>query len=59
MYRFTWMSNKWQGMEINDLQDEVANLEEFVTSGEPVLLIDNLEDLEMLNIAVGEVVVYD
>lgn len=59
MYRFTWLSNKWQGIWMDDLEDEQENIKEFLCSGESVLLISDLEDLEDLGIDRDEVIVYE
>ena len=44
---------------MDDLEDEQENIKEFLCSGESVLLISDLEDLEDLGIDRDEVIVYE
>ncbi len=64
MIRLVWMSNQWKGMEVtvDDEQtqlQEMDNIQEFISTGEPVLIVEDLEDLEELGIDPDEVVIFE
>lgn len=48
MYRVTKLSNKYYGVEIADIADEVDNIADFLSNGDVVILGDTLEDIAVL-----------
>lgn len=48
MIRITKMSGKFYGIELpDDPQDAMNEIEEFVSQGEPVIIVASVEDLSM------------
>lgn len=45
MYRVIVLSGKPWALEIDQVEDDLDNIEEFVSSGGVVLLVDDLSDL--------------
>lgn len=56
MLRVMKMSGKWYGIN-SDLtdDDEIKNIEVFVSEGTPIILVNDLSDLEDLGIDASEV----
>lgn len=50
MFRVTVLSGKAYAVQVDDLMDDEDNIEEFVASGDVVLLCEDLEDLEPFGI---------
>lgn len=50
MIRIVKTSYKYYGKEITSIEDDTDNIFEFVTNGEPVILVQSLEDLYELGI---------
>lgn len=46
MYRIVKLSGKYYGCKIDDLEDDLENIEIFVSEGTPVILCDEIEDAE-------------
>lgn len=58
MYRILVTRSGLLARKIDDLHEETDDIEEFVTSGEPVILVDELDDLygfDLLDIDVDEI----
>ena len=58
MYRVLVTRTGLFARKIDDLYEEADDIEEFVTSGEPVILVDELDDLygfDFLDINVDEI----
>ena len=59
MIRLVRMSGTWYGITIEteyDLEDDAENIHVLVEAGDPVILVDDLEQVEELGICVDEVV---
>lgn len=46
MIRIVKMSNKYYGIEIDSIEDDLENIKDFIDQGTPVILVNDLEDLE-------------
>ena len=55
MYRVVKISNKYYGVEIDSVDDDIENMEGFIETGDPVILCDELEDLEIFGIDETEI----
>ena len=55
MIRVTKMSGKWYGIKIFSLMKDHDNIMQFIREGTPVVIVDNLEDVEELGINPAEV----
>jgi len=44
-YRATMMSMKWYAIEIDSVEDDAENIEEFASQGTAVVIVDDLEVL--------------
>jgi hypothetical protein len=43
MYRMTLMSGKWYSVEINNIDDDIENITDFIESGDIVALTDDID----------------
>ena len=55
MIRIVVMRSGYFGLEIPSVKDDLENIEEFVSSGETVILVDSLDALSQIGIEVAEV----
>ena len=56
MIRIVKMTNKYYGIKIDSIDDkEIENIEFFVNDGIPVILVNELDDLTVLDIEEFEV----
>lgn len=54
MIRIVGMT-KMYGTTISSIEDDLDNIMEFVNNGEPVILVNDIEDLERLDIDPNDV----
>ena len=59
MYRVVKISNKYYGVEIDSVEDDMKNIESFIETGDPVILCDELDDLEIFDIDMSEIKMID
>jgi len=63
MYRLVKMSDKWYGVEVSDLysltDDELEDISIFVGEGTPVMLVDDLSDLENIGLSADDIEVVE
>lgn len=50
MIRVVQLSGKYYGKKIFSIEDDLENIEIFVKEGTPVILVDDISDLENLDI---------
>lgn len=50
MIRVVQLSGKYYGKKIFSIEDDLENIEIFVNEGTPVILVDDISDLENLDI---------
>ncbi len=55
MYRVIKIRGKFYGIEIDSIDDDIENIEGFIETGDPVILCDELEDLEIFGIDETEI----
>jgi len=57
MYQVVRLSGKYYALDVTnmDSDDQVERIESFTNSGEAVILIDDLDDLESLDISMDEI----
>jgi len=48
MFRAVKEGRTWYALEIESLEDDIENIQEFVDSGQPVILVNEIDDLEQL-----------
>ena len=48
MIRITCMRSGLYGFKIKDIEDELENIREFLSNGEPVILVNDLDDMDVL-----------
>ena len=59
MFRIVGMSGKVFALKIDSVEDDAENITDFVTSGDIVMLCDDLEDLSKLGIDVKGIQIVD
>lgn len=52
MYRITRLSGKFVAIEIESLEDDVLDAQEFVNEGTPVIYVNDIEDFDDLDITI-------
>ena len=50
MYRVINMSGTYYGLEIDTVDEDVENIEQFANEGTPVIIVSDIEDLSSLGI---------
>lgn len=50
MFRIVNMSGKYYGLKITDIDNDIENINSFIEGGEPVILCETLDDLDIFNI---------
>lgn len=50
MYRLAKLGNKWYALEIDNIRNDEENIKEFVAEGTPVVLLEDLDDMEELGV---------
>ena len=56
MIRVVCMRNKWYGKKLYKLDDEaLEDIENFIESGEPVILCNSLDELEDIGVDIAEI----
>ncbi|MCL5266681.1 MAG: hypothetical protein M1469_01080 [Bacteroidetes bacterium] len=59
MIRITAMSGKFYGYEIDSIEDDAENIEEFVHTGEPVLIVESLGDAQSFGVDINVIEMVD
>lgn len=59
MYRIVKMSGKVYALEIDNIEDDIENIEEFISTGDSVILCEDLSDLYDLGIEKDEIVIVE
>lgn len=60
MYRIIKLSNKWYGLEIDDIEDDLENLQIFSDEGTPILIVDEVKTAcEVLAIDIDDITIAD
>jgi len=63
MFRVTRMSGNYYAMKLADdasaIEDDAENIHQFASEGNPVIIVDELEELEDLGTDPGDVEVVD
>jgi len=55
MYRIVKLSGIYKALEIDSLYDDIENIQAFLNESEPVILVNDLEELDHFNITKNEV----
>ena len=55
MIRVVKMGSGYYGLEIDSIRKDEENIEEFVSGGEPVIIVSSLDDLNAFGIAEEDV----
>ena len=55
MIRIVKMGSGYFGLAIKSVKEDLENIEEFVSNGESVILVDSLDDLSKLDIEAADV----
>ncbi len=53
------MSGKFYGYEIDSIEDDAENIEEFVHTGEPVLIVESLGDAQSFGVDINVIEMVD
>lgn len=55
MYRLTNLSSQWYALEINSIEDDIENIKEFTSTGTPIILCEDFDNLYELGINKNEI----
>lgn len=55
MYRVVFMSNRFIAVKIDSAVADCTNIQTFAEEGTPVIIVDELEDLESMGIDLDDV----
>ncbi len=44
MYRISLMTNQWYALEIDSVEDDLENIEQFIDEGTIITLVDDLDN---------------